>query len=183
MGVGRWGVAALLPLCVGCFDTEARPPPDVDFAIFDPAGMPPRIPLPNDLTMLPAPANAPAVAAFSAPVNSASITPASVIVLDVVAMAPVSGATAAFDPQANRLIISPPPTGWPIGHRIAIALRGGSGGLMGEGGVPVVASPAFYFARSATPLVTCAPAGANCASVTPALPLDQALALEQLRQA
>ena len=45
-----------MPLC-GCFDTDVRPPPDVVFAVFDPAALPPRIPLPNDLTMLPAPAH------------------------------------------------------------------------------------------------------------------------------
>ncbi len=177
--------AAGLCLCcaIGCADTDVRPPPQVVVAEFDPSAMPPQIPLPNDLTMMPAPPTSPAFATFSGPIDPATISAMSVIVIDTNAMAPILGATATFDSATNRLVVMPPPSGWPVGHRVAIALRGSPGGLLAPGGIPVVASPAFFFARSATPVATCATPMPGCMSTTPALPLEQAIPLEQLREA
>src|SRR5262249_36482851 len=73
--------------------------------------------------------------------------------------------------------------GWPLGHRIAIALVGSPSGLVGANGEPVVASPAFFFARGPNPVSNCAAPAPNCTSATPALTLAQAIGLEQLRQA
>ncbi len=183
---GKWwkGAAAVAAVCfVGCADTTVRPQPQAVFAVFDPGGMPPQIPLPNDLTMMPAPANAPAVAQFSGPLDPATISAQSVLVLDATAMAPIAGARPAFDAATNRLVIAPPDTGWPVGHRIAIALRGSPGGLAGTGGVPVVATPTFFFVRGANPVSNCTAPAADCASATPVLSTEQAIALERLRQA
>jgi hypothetical protein len=177
-------VVALASLCLSCEDTSIAPPPNVVFALFDPAATPPQIPLPNDLTMMPAPPSSPAVESFSGPLDPTTIRPDDVIVLDLVAMAPIVGASAVFDATVNRLVIMPPPTGWPIGHRIAIVLRGGDTGLRGVGNIPVVASAAFFFARSPVPLSNCATPAANCVSASPeVLPVEQAIGLERLRQA
>jgi hypothetical protein len=173
----------LLPLLLcGCFDTDIRPPPDVVFAVFDPGGSPPVIPLPNDLTMMPARPDSPAAAQFSAPLDPATVTPRTVVVFDLTAMMPVLAAAARFDDASDRIVIAPPPTGWPVGHRIAVALVGGDGGLAGSRHQPVVASPAFFFARATRPLVVCSSA-TTCVSATPALSVAQASALEPLRLA
>ena len=145
--------------------------------------MPPHIPLPNDILMLPAPPNSPALALFSGPIDPATITPTSVIVIDATALAPLLGTTSVFMPASNQLLISPPAAGWPVGHRIAIVLRGGESGLKGANMQPVVGTPAFYFARSAQALSNCTAPAPNCTSATNVLPVDQAIGLEQLRQA
>lgn len=160
-----------------------RPQPQAVFAVFDPGGSPPQIPLPNDLTMQPASPATPAAAQFSGPLDPATIGPRSVIVLDTTTMAPITAARPTFDPASNRLIILPPDTGWPIGHRVAVALVGSPAGLVGVGGVPVVASPAFWFARGPNPVSNCAAPGPDCASATPVLSTEQAIALERLRAA
>jgi hypothetical protein len=170
----------------GCYDTGIRPPPKAIFALFDPAAMPPVIPLPNDLTMMPASPSAVAEETFSGPIDPASISVRSVIVVDLVTMLPIFNATVTLDPTIpgqSQIKIMPPPNGWPVGHRIAIALVGSPGGLVGEGGVPVVASPAFFFARGPNAVATCSMPTPTCASTTPALSLAQAIGLEQLRQA
>jgi hypothetical protein len=175
------GLTALL-ICgaTGCYDTDVRPPPDVLFALFDPAAMPPQIPLPNDLTGQPAPPDAVAMASFSGLIDPATITPQSVIVLDVTTMMPVLGVT---DPASTQISVKPPPGGWPVGHRIAIAMVGSPSGLKGVGGVPVVASPAFFFARGENPVSNCVMPARDCVSATPVIPVEQAIALEKLRQA
>ena len=167
---------------LGCYDTTVPAPPSVVFALFDPAGMPPIIPVPNDLTMMAASPTSPAVAFFSGAVNPASIGPQSLFVLDAGAMAPLTPSSVTFDATMNRLIIAPPAGGWPVGHRVAVALRGSPGGLTGVGGVPVVASPAFFFVRSPVPISNCTMPAANCTSATPVLTVPQAIGLEQLRQ-
>lgn len=182
---GSWGRAVIFSaLCsVGCADTDIRPAPQVVFAVFDPAGMPPQIPLPNDLTMMPAPPGAPAVAQLSGPIDPATIGPRSVLVLDATAMAPLPGVRPAFDAATNRLVIAPPDAGWPVGHRVAIALVGSPGGLAGATGLPVVATPPFFFARGPNPVSNCTAPGSDCTSATPALSTEQAIGLERLRQA
>jgi hypothetical protein len=180
-----WWVALAACAAAGCYDTEVRPQTNVVVAIFDPAATPPQIPLPNDLTMMPASPTAVAAAAFSGLIDPTTITPMSVLVFDLVTMGPVLGASATFNAMAMpapALLISPPPGGWPIGHRIAIALRGSPGGLVGVGGVPVVASPAFFFVRSSNPISNCIAPAPNCMSATPALPVEQAIGLELLRE-
>ena len=78
--------------------------------------------------------------------------PTDVLAIDLVSMMPLAVSSIAFDPNTNQIVVMPPATGWPRGHRIAIVLRDGTNGLRGAGGQPVVASPAFYFARSTTPI-------------------------------
>jgi hypothetical protein len=157
------------------------------FALFDPSAMPPQIPLPNDLTRQPATAHDLAVESFSGPVDPASITPQSVIAVDLVTRMPLPIMVTVVDPVAplppNSLSVSPPPGGWPIGHRIAIAIVGNPIGVAGVGGAPVVASPAFYFARSAKPISNCSMPAPDCKSATPVLSLEQAINLEALREA
>src|SRR5262249_23311399 len=91
--------------------------------------------------------------------------------------------TASFDATNDQLSIAPPASGWPIGHRIAIAIRGSNGGLKGMDDIPVVASPAFFFARSNAAISNCTAPAPNCVSNTSALTVPQAIGLEQLRQA
>jgi hypothetical protein len=175
------GLAALLTCgATGCYDTDVRPRPDVVFALFDPAAMPPQIPLPNDLTGQQAPPDAVAKASFSGLIDPTTITPQSVIVVDVTTMMPVLGVA---DPASTEIPVTPPPGGWPVGHRIAIAMVGSPSGLKGVGGIPVVASPAFFFARGTSPVSNCVKPAPDCVSATPALTVEQAIGLERLRQA
>jgi hypothetical protein len=181
-------VSLLLCACAfacaaGCNDTDLTPPPTVVFALFDPAAMPPVLPLPNDLTGIAAPTTSPAFAAFSGPLDPATIRADDVLVIDLVTMMPATGATAVFDASSNRLVIMPPPAGWPAGHRIAVVLLGGANGLKGPGGEPVVASPTFFFATSTKPFSNCTTPAPNCTSASPFIPVDQAIGLERLRLA
>jgi hypothetical protein len=165
-----------------CADTDIRPPPDVVFALFDPAASPPQIPLPNDLTGQPAPLDAPAVASFSGPLDPGTVQPQSVLAIDLTTQTPIIVSGIVFDPSTNRIVVMPPAGGWPLGHRVAIVLRDRASGLQGAAGQPVVASPAFYFARSQTPISNCTAPAVNCTSASSVIPVEQAIGLERLRQ-
>lgn len=182
--VGAIGFGAIaICLSVNCADTSLAPQPKAVFAVFDPAAMPPVIPLPNELVNLPATPATSALATFSGAIDPGTVTAKSVFVVDATAMVPLLSAGTSFDPATFQLTIRPPMGGWPAGHRIAIALRGSPGGLVGMDGVPVVAGPTFYFARSLSPLSNCAMAAPGCTSATPVIPVAEAVQLEQLRQA
>jgi hypothetical protein len=176
---------AALPLA--CVDDDVRAPPDVVFAQFDPAAGPEGLPAPNDLVLLPAgrtaPRGATAQAAFSAGLAPESLGPGAIVVLDLAAMAPVEGVTVDLGEEGQILRIEPPGGAWPPGARIAVVLLGGDDGLRGAEGQPVVASPAFFFARSPEPVATCVEMAPGCESASPFLPVEQAVALEGLRQA
>lgn len=166
----------------GCLDTDLDQPPALVVAELDPSAQPPVLPLPNDLTGQPAPPTMPAVAGFSGGVDPASVRPDDVLVRDAATLAPVA-APPELDPTGARLLVGPPAGGWPAGHRFAVVLRGGSTGLRGAKGEPVVASPTFFFLRSTRPLCAAAAAGAACKSTVPLLTDAQAAALEPVRLA
>jgi hypothetical protein len=168
-------------LVVGCTDTDIRPPPDVVFAIFDPSASPPQIPLPNDLTGQAAPRDSPAAASFSGALDPATVLPTDVLAINVMTGAPLALSGITFDATTDRIIVLPPAGGWPRG-RIAIVLLDGANGLRGANGQPVVASPAFYFARLTVPISNCTMPAANCTSASSVIPVDQAIGLELLRQ-
>jgi hypothetical protein len=91
--------------------------------------------------------------------------------------------TAVFDMALERIVITPPATGWPPG-RIAIVLLDGGSGLIGLRGEQVVASPAFFFTTSTTPVSNCVMPAPDCTSASPLLlTVPQAIALENLRLA
>jgi len=169
-------------LAASCTTTDLTAPPDVVFALFDPAGEPPQIPLPNDLAMLGGQPNSLAVASFSQALDPASVRADDVIAIDLAAAAPIIGIAPSFDPATNRLLVMAPAAGWPAG-RVAIVLRGGESGLRGASGEPVVATPAFYFARSTKPISNCTAPAPDCTSATSVLAVEQAVGLERLRQA
>ena len=188
-----------------CQNTDVRTPPDVIFANFDPTASPPNVPTPNDLARdpttgkitVPLGPNASAAEQELAtylesldafpPASHATATftatlappPASgVVILDLTAQMPVSGAQVTIDGQ--RLSIIAPGGAWTGGHTYAVAV---TSAVHGADGRPVVASPAFFFARSTKPLSNCTAPGPGCTSATTALTLDQAIGLERLRQA
>jgi hypothetical protein len=152
------------------------------FALFDPAGMPPTLPLPNEVAMLAAQPSTPAVASFSGALAPASVRADDVLAIDLGTATPIVGISPAFDPTTDHLVTMPPATGWPAG-RVAIVLRGGDNGLRGANDEPVVATPAFFFARSPVPVASCTMPQPGCSSPTTVLTLEQAIGLEQLRQA
>ncbi len=176
------GAEALGGFAGGCVDTDLAEPPPAVFALFDPSTTPPTIPLPNDITMTAAQPDSVAHSSFSGPVDRSTLRAGTVMVIDATTSAPLIMASFALDEMATTLDVSPPTGGWPVGHRIAVVVRGSPGGLVGAKGEPVVASPAFYLVRSTSPLVQC-PATGPCVSTTPLLTAQQAFVLEQLRVA
>lgn len=123
-----------------------------------------------------------------APLDPASVSPATVVVQDVTDLqAGGTGAvavTTTYDLSTNRFTISPD-TAWQKGHTYAIALVGGEGGLTGQDGVPLGASTTWALARSSSPLVSCQDlTSTSCRtsiSVAP-ITLPQALSLERVRR-
>jgi pimeloyl-ACP methyl ester carboxylesterase len=183
----------------------------VVFAEFDTTPVPPHVPTPTDLArdasghikvpLAPDASQAerdfaaylesldgfppatPGTATFTAGIDPASINTSNVVVLDLTAGTPVSGALASFDAVSRRLTVTASGYVWPHGHTIAIGVRGGPNGLRGEGGLDVVAQPGFFFVRSAKPVANCIAPGPNCVSASPLVPVDQAIQAEAARQA
>ena len=122
------------------------------------------------------PADSPGEATFDANLDPATAVAANVRVFDVTAgYTEVTGlAVAATNDQPgaakSRLDISPPLTGWKAGHTYALALVGGSKGIKGKGGVPVVGTAAWALVRSGKSLVTCADLKTNCSASTTLIP-------------
>jgi pimeloyl-ACP methyl ester carboxylesterase len=199
--IALWAASAV----GACVNTDVRTPPDVIFADFDPAASPPKVPTPTDLARdpvtgkitVPLAPDASAAehelasylesldafppASHAAETFSAALAPApasAVVILDLTTQMPVPGATVTVDGQ--RLSIIAPGGAWTGGHTYAIAL---TSALRGADGRQVVASPAFFFARSTKPLSNCTSPGPGCTSASATLPLDQAIGLERLRQA
>jgi len=115
----------------------------------------------------------------SAPIDPATLTHSTVLVLDATTGQPLDSGFA-LDPDTGQVLhVTPPAGGWPVGHQIAIAVHGEVFSVAGE---PVVASPAFFFARAARPIATCVELAPDCRSASPLLPLEQAIGLERLRQ-
>jgi hypothetical protein len=169
-------------------DIQQNPPPGPTVtAEFAPAATPPVVPLPNDLAIangkvvVPAspsatpaqtefnqdylgslpgfPFESTAQVFFTAPLDPTTVTPQSVLVLDITGgtgATPVSGLPApVFDPIANAIDQQPPASGWTRAHRYAVALLAGPGHLTGANGEPVVGSPTWALVSSPDPLVSC----------------------------
>ena len=147
------------------------------------------------------PAAASATATFSGALNGTTVTAATIKVLDLSASNAAVATTLSYADTAapaapGLLTVSAPPGGWSVGHRYAVAVIGGSNGVKGKEGSPVVASPTWAFIRSQKPLVTCEDLKTNCAPTTEIIPSDikddpsrrlaaqtaSALQLEQLRR-
>lgn len=130
-----------------------------------------------------------ATVTFTGALDTNSISASSVRVLDVTpgapsgsAATPVEGVdrvyTAQSDPDRPGLLtLEPPLGGWLAGHTYAVALVGGSGGLQGAKGEPVVGTPTWALIRNEGSLVTCTdltlPDGStnpDCQSATDVLP-------------
>jgi len=108
-----------------CVDTDLQPAAEAAFAEFDPAGTPPRVPTPNDLAraspaggIVPlvflegAPVNAAAVTSFSAPIDPATLTHSTVLVLDATTGQPLDSGFA-LDPDTGQVLhVTPPSSLW-----------------------------------------------------------------------
>jgi hypothetical protein len=127
--------------------------------------------------------------------NVSSVNAANVIAIDLTDPAkpvPVTGHTPTY---ANKVLsIAAPLGGWTRGHRYAIALYSGSGGLVGAKGERVTGSATWGLISQPTPLVTCPDLKTNCKPAVDIIPAHShdpaerlaeqtaaALRLEQLR--
>src|SRR5215472_7398027 len=101
------------------------------------------------------PEDTPGKVSFSDSLTPASVNANSVLIFDGTTGAPIAGATAVLDPAgAKQISILPPPTGWPAGKVIAVALVAGNNGLQAANGLPVVGSAVWGLVKSTSPLVT-----------------------------
>jgi dienelactone hydrolase len=185
---------------------------------FDPSATPAVVPTPNDLALRPEsvtestprldaeflahlreqdgfPGTTAATVTFSGPLTAASVTPATVRVLDITqptAVAPVADVGAAYvEATAEapaRVVLTPPGGRWGAGRKYAVVVLGGEAGVKAADGRGLVGTTAWALMRSAEPLVTCQDlAAADCApvpSVIPAVSTDLAgRAAEQLAAA
>jgi hypothetical protein len=105
------------------------------------------------------PPSSTANASFSAAIDpatamAATATGGSIFVIDTTAGMPVGGLVITVAADGKSLSIANPKL-FTSGHRYSVMLLGGSatGGLHGAKGELVVASPAFFFLRSPTPLL------------------------------
>jgi hypothetical protein len=105
---------------------------------------------------------------FTGPLDVSTVTPESVVVLDLTVLAAspttpgtavVTGLAPAFDPVANAVVVNPPSGGWTRAHQYAVVLVTPSAshpaGLEGVAGTPVIGSPTWALVSSPTPLVVC----------------------------
>ncbi len=103
--------------------------------------------------------------------------------INLTTMMPVTGVGLQLNPAMPRLVIAPSGRGVAGGTPLRRGAARWTGGLAGAMGEPVVASPAFFFARSPKPLSSCVMPAEGCTSATPLLTVEQAIGLERLRQA
>jgi hypothetical protein len=152
---------------------------------FDLGAVPPVAPIPNDLTprnpsgqlAIPSspgdtpaqvefnakylgsltafPHESPAQVLLSGPLDPTTVNSQSVVVIDLTTSTPVAGLAPTFDPSDNAINIAPPAGAWTRGHRYAVALVAGGGGLKGADGSPVIGSPTWALVSSPNPLVNC----------------------------
>ncbi|MHB8873345.1 MAG: hypothetical protein ACYC8T_06630 [Myxococcaceae bacterium] len=201
-------LAALASVAVACAPAiDQVDPPAVVIARFDPSLTPPLVPTPNDLATDPAtgllavpvpatatdadlefaaylntldgfPAGATATVTFDGAIDAATVSAASVMVLDLDDGAkPVDGLTRAYldaphAAAAGTISVKPPATGWKAGARYAVAVVGGDSGLKGAAGTQVVGSITWALLRSEHSLVTDCPdlASPTCRAATELIP-------------
>jgi hypothetical protein len=174
-------IVLLLSGCMPDVIEPANPP--VVTAVFDPTASPPAVPLPNDLAfrggdgvhlaIVDQPTDSPAQrdfnaylrtldgfptastasAAFSAPLDPASIAGA-VLVIDTQTGMRVEGITTTLSRDGKRIIVTPGAR-WLPAHRYAVLVMGGRdpAGVRGANGELTVASPTFFLLRSPNPLL------------------------------
>lgn len=182
--------AALVVLAVACApEIPNTPPGEFVIARFDPSAAPPVVPTPNDLVTntttglltVPVPAEAsaadkwfydwlntlngfPAAAGasvtFSHALDPATVTPATVRVIDLDASNATVDVTRSYTDSMNtaapgQLAIAPPTGGWVPGHRYAIAIVGGLNGVRSKTGLTCVGSATWSFIRNAGELIDC----------------------------
>ena len=182
--------AALVVLVVACApEIPNTPPGEFVIARFDPSAAPPVVPTPNDLVTntttglltVPVPAEAsaadkwfydwlntlngfPAAAGasvtFSHALDPATVTPATVRVIDLDASNAVVDVTRTYTDSMStvapgQLAIAPPTGGWTPGHRYAIAIVGGLNGVRSKTGLTCVGSATWSFIRNAGELIDC----------------------------
>lgn len=181
---------------------------------FNPAATPPRVPSPTNLVLsngklnVPIdPASSPAYQEFvrdylnelngfptstaalahvvGGAVDPDSVNEDSVLVFDVSGEDLPGEPAIAFDEATGSISVTPPNSGWGRGRTIAVAVLGGADGVRSADGLGLVASDAWAFARSASPLVDCATLGPDCHSTVTMTELSdaQAVGLEGLRRA
>ncbi len=99
-----------------------------------------------------------AEASLSGDLNPDSVTPQSVLALDLTAGAPIT-VLPQYDASRKAIAIAPPTGGWLRAHKYAIAFIGGKNGLRGAAGQAVIGSETWALVSSPAPLVTCSDSG------------------------
>jgi hypothetical protein len=129
-----------------------------------------------------------------APLDAGSVTPATVVILDVT-VAPDGGSFAPpvtpavyVPPPTNSIALSPPTGGWLKAHTYAVAIVGGAHGVMAApASVAVLPDLGWVLLRGSAPLVDCATLAPPpaCHSVVTAVTLSDtdAVTLEGARRA
>jgi len=142
------------------------------------------------------PTSSTASARFSAPLDPATVVAGqSVLVIDLTTETPLDSSAVTATSVDSQIVITPTQR-WTPGHQFAVLVFGGTdpNGVRGAAGEQAIASPSFFFLRSARPLVdvcedplnpACActdPTLQSCHSVTAALSDEQARAAETERR-
>jgi hypothetical protein len=198
-------LAVLVAACAP--EIPDTPPGEFVVARFDPSAAVPVVPTPNDLVTNPAtgllsvpvpseasapdrwfydwlntlngfPAAATASVTFTHALDPATVTAATVRVIDLDASNAAVDVTRLYSDTTSQvapgqLVISPPTGGWTPGHRYAIAIVGGVNGVRGKTGLACVGSATWAFLRNERELIDCPNddlASSACRLVTEAVP-------------
>lgn len=183
-------LAALVVFAVACApEIPSTPPGEFVVARFDPSAAIPVVPSPNDLATNPTtgllsvpvptdasaadkwfygwlntlngfPAAAGASVTFTHPLDPATVTAATVRVLDLSANNATVDVTRVYTDSTNvaapgQVAIAPPVGGWTPGHRYAVAIIGGVNGVRGKTGLACVGSATWSFIRNEGELIDC----------------------------
>ncbi|MDP3233937.1 MAG: hypothetical protein Q8N26_14245 [Myxococcales bacterium] len=183
-------LAALVVVSVACApEIPNTPPGEFVVARFDPSAAIPVVPSPNDLATNPTtgllsvpvpldasaadtwfygwlntlngfPAAAGASVTFTHPLDPATVTPATVRVIDLSANNATVEVTRVTSDSTNvaapgQVAIAPPVGGWTPGHRYAVAIIGGVNGVRAKSGLACVGSATWSFIRNEGELIDC----------------------------
>jgi hypothetical protein len=105
-------------------------------------------------------------------VDAETVTPKTVLVLDITKGAVAVTAAPRYDTDKLAISVPPPKGGWLRAHRYAVAIIGGDGGIRGARGEAVVGSATWALVSGTDPLVECF-TPEKCAPAVDIIPSDK----------